>query len=347
MMLSSQHYNPSGTLCRVMHHSKSPAEAGRPNRLRIPREKGGPRRGATRGTFAALREHFTISLRLHATEQFPPPNVSPASAHDAGRPVDANDSMTKLRVLIVDDEPLARERVRTFLRTESAVEVVGEFENGMDALAAIRRKESDIVFLDVQMPGCGGLQVLADLPPGPRPAIVLVTAHNRFAVDAFAAQVTDFLLKPFDRERFQLALRRAIDHVNTLRAGNLETRVETLLAAAPTRTPERLAVRADGRVVFLKLDEIVWVEAANNYSIFHLSNAKRLLLRDTLSSFEKRLGASHFARVNRSALVHVDQVQELQPSKYGDYLVVLRDGTRLSLSRNLRSHLEKLVPGAL
>jgi two-component system LytT family response regulator len=255
--------------------------------------------------------------------------------------------MPNLRVLIVDDELLARERVRIFLRAESSVEIVGECENGNDALAAIRRGEIDIIFLDVQMPGCGGLKVLAELPVAHRPAVILMTAHNRFAVDAFAAQVTDFLLKPFDRSRFKLALARAIDRVNTQRARNLEARVESLLAGALARPPKRLAVRTDGRVVFLKMDEIIWVEAANNYSIFHLSNMKRLLLRDTLSSFEKRLGAANFARVNRSALVHVDQVQALQPSKYGDYLVVLRDGTLLSLSRNLRGRLEKLVPGAL
>jgi two-component system LytT family response regulator len=257
-------------------------------------------------------------------------------------------SMTKLRVLIVDDEPLARDRVRTFLKSSlPPAEIVGECGTGTDALAAIRADNPDVVFLDVQMPGCDGLEVLAKLPPDRHPAVILVTAHNRFAVDAFEAQVTDFLLKPFDRERFQVAFRRAAEHLQARREADLGTRVESLLASAPARHSERIAVKADGRVVFLNLTDIVWVEAANNYAILHLTTAKRLLLRETLTAFEKRLGTSNFARVNRSSLVHVDQVHELQPAKYGDYTVVLRDGTRLSLSRNLRGRLEKLVPNAL
>jgi two-component system, LytTR family, response regulator len=255
--------------------------------------------------------------------------------------------MTKLRILIVDDEPLARSRVRSFLRKNALVEVAGECGDGTEALAAIRRERPEIVFLDVKMPGCDGLQMLAELPPGERPAIILATAHDRFAVEAFAEQVIDFLLKPFDQDRFDLALNRAIDHIREQRAGDLGRRVEGLLAATPARPPGRLAVKSEGRVVFLAPREIIWVEAANNYSTLHLVTSKRLLLRETLTSLEKRLGEATFARVNRSALVHVDQVQELQPSKYGDYTVLLRDGTRLSLSRKLRGRLEKFVPEGL
>ena len=251
-------------------------------------------------------------------------------------------TVTKLRVLIIDDEPLARARVRGFLRSNPDVEVAGECQDGIEALAAIRSERPDIAFLDIQMPGYDGLQVLEELSVNERPAIILVTAHDRFAVDAFAAQVIDYLLKPFDRKRFDLALNRAVGHIRTQRDGDLGKRVEGLLASVP-RQDGRVAVKTDGRVVFLKLGDISWVEAANNYSILHLGASKRLLLREALSSLEKRLGASSFARVNRSALVHVDQLQELQPAKYGDYVVLLRDGTRLSLSRKLRGRLEKLV----
>jgi two-component system, LytTR family, response regulator len=268
-----------------------------------------------------------------------------ATTHDATH--NGRHSTTKMRILIVDDEPLARARVRAFLRGDPFVEVVGECSDGVEALAAIGRERPDIVFLDVQMPGRDGLQVLADLPADQRPAVVLVTAHDRFAVDAFAAQVVDYLLKPFDRERFALALKRAVDHIDMQRAGDLRARVEGLLAAAPARRPERITVRTEGRVVFLRPDDIIWVEAANNYSTLHLVSAKRLLLRETLSSIERRLRDSGFTRVNRSALVNLDQVQELQPAKYGDYHVVLRNGTRLSLSRNLRGRLGKIVSEGL
>lgn len=254
--------------------------------------------------------------------------------------------MTKLRILIVDDEPLARLRVHAFLKAEPSVEVAGDCADGREALEKIRRLRPEIVFLDVQLPGHDGMRVLAELAPEERPAVVLMTAHDRFAVDAFAAQVVDFLLKPFDRERFHAALGRAIEHVRARRAGDLGARLETLLAGAPAPGSGRVAVKADGRTLFLRPGEIVRVEAADNYCVLHLADGKRLLLRETLSSFERRVGNVTFARINRSCLVHVDQVQELQPSRYGDYVVVLRDGTRLSLSRKLRGSLGGLLPGA-
>jgi two-component system LytT family response regulator len=254
--------------------------------------------------------------------------------------------VSKLRILIVDDEPLARERVRALLQSDSTVEIAGECGSGPEALTAIRGAHPDIVFLDMQMPGCNGLEVVNELPAGQRPAIIFVTAHEQFAVDAFAAQAVDYVLKPFDRERLQLALQRAADQIATRRGGDLATRLEGLLAAAPARVPERLAFKADGRVVFLAPGDIIWIEAANNYSILHLAGAKSLMLRETMAALEKRLGAASFARVNRSAMVQINQVKELQPAKYGDYLVVLRNGLRLSLSRNLRGRLEKFLPGA-
>jgi two-component system LytT family response regulator len=254
--------------------------------------------------------------------------------------------MAPLRILIVDDEPLARERVRSFLRDSPGLEVCGECSSGAEALAAIRRESPDIMFLDVQMPGRDGLQVLAELPPDRRPATILATAHDRFALDAFAVQVVDYLLKPFDRARFKLALKRAVDHVGARRTSDLGTRLETALAGAQAPKAERVVVKVDGRHLFLDPDDIEWVEAEANYSTLHLGSAKRLMVRETLSSLEKRLGPRRFARVNRSALVHVAQLQELQPSKYGDYVVILRSGVRLPLSRSLRGRLAGLVAAA-
>jgi len=142
--------------------------------------------------------------------------------------------MTKPRILIVDDEPLARARIRSLLGDDSSVEIVGECANGIEALAAIRRERPEIIFLDVQMPGCNGLELLAELPAEKRPAVILATAHDRFALDAFSEQVVDYLLKPFDKERFQTALKRAIDHFETRRAGNLAAQIEGILNSPRT-----------------------------------------------------------------------------------------------------------------
>jgi two-component system LytT family response regulator len=252
--------------------------------------------------------------------------------------------MTPLRVLIVDDEPLARERLRAWLREEPAVEIVGECGSGPEAIATLRRTPLDLVFLDVEMPGCDGLQVLSELPAEGRPAVVFVTAHERFALDAFEVQAIDYLLKPFDRERFQTALRRAEEHLRARRAGKLEDKLESLLAdaASPGKKSERLTVKSNGRLVFLKPDDIVWVAAADNYIILHLTSG-RLMLRETLTALEERLDAATFARVSRSALVNLDQVKELQPTFHGDYVVVLRDGTRVPLSRSLRGRFGKFA----
>ena len=257
--------------------------------------------------------------------------------------------MAPLRILIVDDEPLARDRLRGMLRRESHLEVIGECGNGPDAIEAIRRDKPDVVFLDVQMPGCDGLQVVQGLDPKERPAVVFVTAHESFAVDAFAVDAVDYLLKPFDLERLLAALHRAREHVSAHRVGALGAQLESLLAAQPgartERRPDRITVRADGRVVFLKPEEIVWVEAADNYIVLHLSGGERLVVRETLSSLEERVGTASFARVNRSAIVNLHQVRELQPTMHGDYSVVLRDGTKVPLSRSLRGSIDRFMSG--
>lgn len=243
--------------------------------------------------------------------------------------------MSPIRTLIVDDEPLARDRLRGFLKAEDAVEVIGECGSGTDAIAAIRQAAPDLVFLDMQMPGCDGLQVLAELPEEKRPAIVFATAHERFAVDAFDVAAVDYLLKPFDRDRLQQALRRVQSHLQRSRGPG---------ATPPGPAPkfDRIIVKADGRLVFLKPEEIVRVEAADNYVTLHLLSG-RLMLRETMSAIEARLGTAAFMRVNRSAIVQLDQIREIQPAQHSDYTVVLRDGTKLPLSRSLRGQLEKFT----
>lgn len=254
--------------------------------------------------------------------------------------------MSKLRILIADDEQLARERLRALLPADIACEVVAECASGTEAAEAIRREKPDIAFLDMQMPGCDGLKVAEGLAPAERPAIVFVTAHEKFAVEAFGVRAVDYVLKPFDRARLETALERAAEYVNARRAGALGAKIESLLAtagAAAAARPERLAVKADGRFVFLNFDEIVWLEAADNYVVIHTTAGERLMPRDTLSSIEERLGPQKFTRVSRSAIVRVDQVKELQPTAQGDYTILLREGTRIPLSRGLRGRFEKFL----
>lgn len=247
--------------------------------------------------------------------------------------------------MIVDDDPLARDRVKWFMRSQQEIVVAGECSDGLEALRLIRSLRPDIVLLDVHMPLCDGLQVLAKLSSAERPSIVLSSAQQRFAIDGFKECVIDFLLKPFDRERFDLALDRAAQNVVMRRARDLVAKVEHIVSAPSLHQKGRLVVRIDGRVVVLRSEEIYWVEAANNYSLIHLAGTERLLVRETLSSLEKRLGTEDFTRINRSAIVQVDQIRELQPSKYGDYLVVLVDGTRLPLKRGIRRRLAEFVSG--
>jgi two-component system LytT family response regulator len=245
----------------------------------------------------------------------------------------------KIRTLIVDDEPLARERLRSLLAKEDSVEIIGECGSGTEAIATIRTAMPDLVFLDMQMPGCDGLQVLAELPEDRRPAVIFATAHEKFAVDAFDVAAVDYLLKPFDRDRFRVAMRRAAEQLQ-------RTREPGAPPAAPraAATGDRISVKADGRIVFLKPDEIVRVEAADNYVLLHLVEG-RLMLRETMSAIEARLGGAEFVRVNRSAIVRLAQIREIQPAQHGDYTVILRDGTRLPLSRSLRSQLDRFAGG--
>jgi len=250
--------------------------------------------------------------------------------------------VNKLRTLIVDDEPLARERLLGMLRREPSVEVVGECASGTEAIATIKNTPLDLVFLDMQMPGCDGLQVLSELPEENRPGIIFATAHERFALDAFEVQAIDYLLKPFDRERFQTALRRAHEYHRVHRSGT--SAPDTVGMNPPPRPTknERLTVKADGRLVFLKPEEIIWVEAADNYVVLHLVTG-RLMLRETMAAIETRLGTLCFVRVNRSAIVHLDQIKEIQPASHGDYTVLLREGNKLPLSRSLRGQLDKFA----
>jgi len=248
----------------------------------------------------------------------------------------------KIRVLIVDDEALARERLRKLLEKEAEIELIGECSNGLEAVQTITEERPDLVFLDVQMPELDGFGILSRLPPENRPAVVFVTAHDKFALRAFEIHALDYLLKPFDRERFEVTLRRAVAQIKG-RTGALNQQLAAFLAdLKPEAKPsERLAVKAGGRVLLLKLEEIDWIEAADNYVEVHVGN-ESYLLRETLTHLEARLPASLFLRISRSTIVNVERIKELQPMFHGEYVVVLRSGAKLTLSRGYRDKLQQL-----
>ena len=254
----------------------------------------------------------------------------------------------KLRVLIVDDEPLARERLRVLLRDAPEVQVVGECGDGRRALAAIRRRRPDLLFLDVQMPELDGFAVLRALDPTELPAVIFVTAYDRYALRAFEVHALDYLLKPFDRERFHRALARARTQIERDRRGTLDARLLALLEdLRPGRKRlERLVVKDGGRVFFLRAEEIDWVEAQGNYARLHIGRETHLV-RETMARLEAGLDPKQFARIHRSTIVNLERVRELLPDFHGDSVVVLRDATRLTLSRGYRERFRELLGSTL
>jgi two-component system LytT family response regulator len=250
----------------------------------------------------------------------------------------------KIQTLIVDDDPLARERLRKLLEQEPEIELAGECSNGREAVETIQKQPPDLVFLDVQMPELDGFGVLEAIRGPKMPAVIFVTAHDKFALRAFEVHAVDYLLKPFDRERFQTALRRALDHIRHHQSGDLSQRLSALLAEVKPEPKylERLAVKSSGRVIFLKADDIDWIEAADNYVSLHVGTETHLH-RETMATLAEQLPPKKFLRISRSTIVKVDRIKELQPMFHGEYMVLLRNGTKLTLSRNYREALNQLM----
>jgi two-component system LytT family response regulator len=251
-----------------------------------------------------------------------------------------------VRTLVVDDEPLAREKIRGFVESDPEIEIVGECSNGAEAVEAVRRLAPDLVLLDVQMPEQGGFEVLEALNGTRPPAVIFVTAYDQYAVRAFEVNALDYLLKPFDRERFEAAMARAKEHLRGAKAAapGIDRKILDLLEElrAEKRYVERLVVKDGGRVFFLETEEIDWVEAEGNYINVHTSK-KSHLLRDTISGLEAQLDPRKFVRIHRSAIVNIGRIKELQPWTHGEYHVILRDGTQLTLSRNYRENLRNVL----
>lgn len=245
-----------------------------------------------------------------------------------------------IRTLIVDDEEPARHRIQRMLAAEGDFEIVGECANGCDAIELLKSNPPDLLFVDIQMPGTDGFAVVRSIEPERLPVVVFVTAFDAYALQAFEAQAFDYLLKPFDQRRFRDVLDRVKTQIELRRQGEINTRLLALLEGIDQKRtePDRIAIRSGGSVVLVKTAAIDWVEAADNYVCLHCGGETHVV-RETMNSFEHRLDSAHFVRIHRSTIVNLDRVKEIQPWLRGDYQVVLRDGTRLSLSR---SHRDKL-----
>ncbi len=272
--------------------------------------------------------------------------------------------MKKIRTLIVDDEPLAREGLEMMARADPELDVIGHCADGEEALTAIRAHRPDLLFLDVQMPRLDGFQVLAALDAAERPAVIFVTAYEQHAIRAFEVSAVDYLLKPYSDARFAAALRRAKETVRRGPTTHLADQLEQLLgyvrrldpegtlALPPSLAPvspahpeyaERIVLKADGALHFIKSQDVVWIEAQGDFVKVQTSAAKTQMVRETLQMMERKLDANKFLRIHRSYLVNLDHVRRVETALYGDYAVFMSDGTKLRLSRNYRAKLKALV----
>jgi len=254
----------------------------------------------------------------------------------------------RLRAIIVDDEPPGRQKIREMLKGEPDVEVLAECTNGSEAVGAIRSKSPDLVFLDIQMPGLDGFGVLEALGDNHHPAVIFVMAYDRYALQAFEVHALDYLLKPFDEDRFQLALQRARTQIEQEKQGDSRQRLLSLLEGmrAARKHANRLVVKSGGRMFFLKTDDIDWIEAAGNYVRLHVGTDTHLL-RETMGAIQKKLDPNQFMRIHRSTFVNLEKIKELQPWFHGEHVVILRDGTQLTMSRGYRSNIPELLGKAL
>jgi len=254
--------------------------------------------------------------------------------------------VTVVRVAIADDEPLARERLRAMLQGRDGYRIVAECNDGVQAAEALARHNIDLLFLDVQMPGLDGFQILEAVDAAPLPMIVFVTAFNDYALRAFDVSALDYLLKPFDKDRFEKTLARVEERLATRQASGISEEIRELIrglstAAAPGHV-SRFPVRANGEIYFVRVEDVDWIDAEGNYVALHAAG-RRHLVRDTIKSLEHRLDPAKFVRVHRSAIINVDRLRKLQPYFHGEYVITLQDGTTLTSSRTYSEKLRALL----
>jgi two-component system LytT family response regulator len=255
-----------------------------------------------------------------------------------------------IRVVIADDERLARQKLRMLLEAEPQLSVVSECQDGRQTVLAINSFHPDLLLLDIQMPDFDGFQVLHEIPAREMPVVIFTSAYDQYAIRAFEAHALDYLLKPFDQERLHQAIERARAELQKSDKREITHRLLELLSemksgvvsAAPPLPQNRLVIKAKGRVIFLNLDEIDWIEAAANY--VRLSVGKEsYLLRETISRTSERLNPNEFIRIHRSVIVNVRKIKELIPVNSGEYIVVLKSGKELSCSRGYRALLQRVI----
>ncbi len=255
--------------------------------------------------------------------------------------------MKKTRVLIVDDEPIARRGIRSILAEYPETEVVGECGDGEDAVRKIRKLTPDVVFLDIRMPEMDGFEVCEEIGVTRMPIVIFATAFDEYALKAFDAQAVDYVLKPFDPQRLRVAYERAVELVRDGRSSDLEGRLTRLLDEMTDRRqqdsrPNRLIIRDGGRILFVDLDELTWIESAGNYVKLHVEG-KSYLQRETMRAMEERLPGELFVRISRSALVNLSKVTEFRLRSKGSYVVHLRGGGTLVSSRHYRENIERTI----
>lgn len=246
-----------------------------------------------------------------------------------------------VRVLIVDDEPLARERLSHLLKSQSGFQIVGTSRNGSEAVKDVLKLRPDLMFLDVEMPGMNGFEVMATLQGSHIPAVVFVTAFDQYAMAAFDVHAIDYLLKPYSEDRFESALKKAVREVSRRRKQPVDSSLDELLGSLRSdgRVEERILIRTPTRVSIVKVADIDWVESAGNYVKLHAGKEVHMQ-RETMKAMEQRLGQGEFARIHRSTIVRVSRVEELKPLASGDYELRMKDGTKLALSRRYRDALK-------
>jgi two-component system LytT family response regulator len=253
-----------------------------------------------------------------------------------------------VRAVIADDEPLARTKLRLLLDSEAQIRVVAECHNGAQTLAAIRSCRPDLLLLDIQMPDLDGFQVLSEISPKEMPVVIFTSAYDQYAIRAFEAHALDYLLKPFDQSRLHQAIERARVELRKSRDREITHRILDLLSQVKSEkqaVPEfdtRLVIKTKGRIVFLNVDEIDWVEAAANYVRLNVGK-ESYLFRETISGTSERLNPSQFIRIHRSMIVNVRKIKELIPVNSGEYVVVLKSGKELSCSRGYRANVQHLI----
>ncbi|MEO8726158.1 MAG: LytTR family DNA-binding domain-containing protein [Acidobacteriaceae bacterium] len=250
--------------------------------------------------------------------------------------------MEKIRAIIVDDEELARKRIVSLLKSETDVEVIGECDSGSSAVAAILGKRPDLVFLDVQMPAPDGFAVLQKVGVDRVPVVLFVTAYDRYALRAFESNALDYLLKPFNRERFQAALHRVRQQLRQIQTGELNAQLLSLLKETHPKYLDRLVIRSGGRVLFRLTEEVNWFEADSNYVRLHFGKQSHII-RDSLNRLEAELDPDRFVRVHRSAIVRIDFIEEMLSNSSGGHVLILRDGLSVKLGREYRDKFKQIV----